>query len=137
MGRSLLGVLAGALVAMVVIMIVESLGMWLYPLPAGVDTTDPAAIAAAIPLLPLGAFLFVIASWVLAAAVGALVALRVARGPARWPGLAVGCLVLLGAAYNMMVIPHPTWFVGAAVAGIVAATLAATARRRLAAGITP
>ena len=137
MGRSLLGVLAGAVVAVVVIMIVESLGMWLYALPAGVDTTDPAAIAAAIPLLPLGAFLFVLASWVLGAAAGALVALRVARGPARWPGLAVGCLVLLGAAYNMMTIPHPTWFMGAAVAGIVAATLAATARRRTAAGSTP
>ena len=66
---------------------------------------------------PLGAFLFVLASWVLGAAAGALVALRVARGPARWPGLAVGCLVLLGAAYNIMVIPHPTWFVGAAVVG--------------------
>ena len=134
MGRSLLGVLAGAVVAVVMIMIVESIGMFLYPLPAGVDPTDSAALAAAVPSLPLGAFLFVLASWVLGAGAGALVALRVARGPARWPGLAVGCLVLLGAAYNIMVIPHPTWFVGAAAVGIVAATLLATARRGPATG---
>jgi hypothetical protein len=134
MGRSLLGVLAGAVVAVVMIMIVESIGMFLYPLPAGVDPTDSAALAAAVPSLPLGAFLFVLASWVLGAGAGALVALRVARGPARWPGLAVGCLVLLGAAYNIMVIPHPTWFVGAAAVGIVAATLLATARRGRATG---
>ena len=134
MGRSLLGVLAGAVVAVVVIMIVETVGMWLYPLPAGVDPTDSAALAAAIPSLPIGAFLFVLASWVLGAALGSIVALRVARGPARWPGLAVGCLVLIGAAYIIMVVPLPTWFVGAAVVGIVAATLLATARRGQLAG---
>ena len=134
MGRSLLGVLTGAVVAVVVIMIVEGIGMWLYPLPAGVDPTDPAALAAAIPSLPLGAFLFVLASWVLGAGIGGIAALRVARGPGRWPGLAVGCLVLLGAAYNIMVIPHPTWFVGAAVVGIVAAMLIVSVPRRRAAG---
>ena len=43
-------------------------------------------------------------------------------------------LVLLGAAYNIMTIPHPIWFVGAAALGIVAATLLATARRGPATG---
>jgi hypothetical protein len=136
MGRSLLGVLAGAVVAVVVIMVIEGIGMWLFPLPAGVDPTDPAALAAAIPSLPLGSFLFVLLSWVLGAAVGATVALRVARGPARWPGLAVGGLVLVGAGYNIMVIPHPTWFVGAAVVGIIVATLLVTSRTRRGAGST-
>jgi hypothetical protein len=137
MGRSLLGVLAGAVVAVVVIMVIEGIGMWLYPLPAGVDPTDPAALAAAIPSLPLGAFLLVLAAWLLGAASGAAVALRVAKGAARWPGLAVGSLVLAGAAYNLATIPHPTWFVGVAVVGIIVTTLLATRSRTRTAGRAP
>lgn len=137
MARSLLGVLAGAVVAVVVIMLVEMVSLWLYPLPAGVDASDHAALAAAVRMLPVGAFLLILVAWLLGAATGAVVALRVAMGAARWPGLAVGGLVLAGAAYNLATIPHPTWFVGVAVVGIIAATLLSTRSRTRAARGAP
>ncbi|HQR17867.1 MAG TPA: hypothetical protein PK948_05835 [Gemmatimonadales bacterium] len=120
MGRSLLGVLAGFVVAVVVIMVVEMVGMKVYPLPAGVDPTDPAALQALMPTLPLGSFLFVLASWLLGTGAGAVVAQRVSKAASRVPGLTLGGLVLAAALYNMWVIPHPTWFVAASVFGIAA-----------------
>lgn len=126
MGRALSGVLAGAIVAFVVIVLVEMVSLWLFPLPPGIDPNDKAAIAAAIPSMPIGAFLLVMLAWVLGAGLGALTALRVARSTARWPGRAVGALVLVGALYNLMVIPHPVWFAPSAVLAIIAATYLAT-----------
>jgi hypothetical protein len=126
MGRSIFAVLAGALAAMVVIVLVEMLGLRVFPLPAGVDPTDTTALAAALSTAPIGALLFVMAAWLLGAGVGAMTALRVARSPERWPGLAVGGLVLAGALYNLWTLPHPMWFAGAAVVGIIVVTLMAS-----------
>ena len=129
MGRSLLGVLAGFAVAVVVIMVVEMIGMKVYPLPAGVDPTDPAALQALMPTFPLGAFLFVLASWFLGAGAGAVVAQRFSRSATRVPGLAVGGLVLAAALYNMWAIAHPVWFMAAAVVGLLAVTALASKPR--------
>lgn len=122
MGRRLLGVLAGLAVAMVTIVVVEMVGMQVYPLPEGVNPQDPASLAAAIPQMPLGAFLFVLLAWLLGASCGALVAGRVAREHGRRAGLTVGALVLVGALYNLYTIPHPVWFAILAVVGIAAVT---------------
>ena len=129
MARSLLGVLAGFAVAVVVIIVVESIGLKLYPLPAGVDPSDPEAIKAAMPSMPLGAFLFVLASWFLGAGAGAAVAQRLAKATTRAPGLTVGGLILVAALYNMWAIPHPVWFMAAAVVGILAVTVLASRPR--------
>jgi hypothetical protein len=126
MGRSLLGVLAGFVVAVVVIMVVEMIGMKVYPLPAGVDPTDPAALEALLPTLPLGSFLFVLASWFLGTGVGAVVAQRVSKATTRAPGLTVGGLVLAAALYNLWAIAHPVWFMAVAVIGIVAVAVLAS-----------
>lgn len=126
MGRSLLGVFAGFAVAVVVVMIVEMIGMKVYPLPAGVDPTDPAALQALMPTLPLGAFLFVLLSWFLGAGAGAVVAQRVSKAATRVPGVVVGGLVLAAALYNMWAIPHPIWFMAAAILGLVVITILAS-----------
>lgn len=126
MGRSILGVVAGLVIGVVIVGLVETLGMRLFPLPADVDPTDPAALAAAIPSLPLGAFLFVLAAWFLGAWTGATTAMRIARGTARWPGIAVGGLILVAALYNLWVIPHPAWFTAVAVIGLALITWVAS-----------
>ena len=129
MGRSLLGVLAGAIAGFIVVMLVEWISLLLFPLPAGVDPTNQADIAAAIPSMPVGAFLMVMLAWVLGAGVGAVAALRLAGGATRWPGLAVGGLVLAAALYNLAVIPHPAWFAVSSVLAIIAVTHFATRAR--------
>jgi hypothetical protein len=122
MGRKVLAVVAGAVVAFLIVLLVEGLGLRIYPPPPGVDVGDPASRAAAVAAMPLGALLFVLAAWVLGAGIGAAVATAVVRREARWPGLVVGGLILAGSLYNLMVIPHPVWFTAAAVALVPAAT---------------
>ena len=126
MGRSILGVVAGLVIGIVIVGLVETLGMRLFPLPADVDPTDPSALAAAIPSLPIGAFLFVLGAWFLGAWTGATTAMRIGRGTARWPGITVGALIVAAALYNLWVIPHPTWFTAVAVVGLALITWVAS-----------
>ena len=129
MGRRLLGVIVGMIVAILVVTAAEALGQRAYPLPAGV-AADPAALRALIHTLPTGAFAFVLGGWVLGAGLGSWAALRVSRASTLRPGLIVGTVVLVAAAYNVWTIPHPLWLVAAAVLGIPAATyLGATSGR--------
>jgi len=122
MGRSILGVIVGLVLGVAIVWLVQVLGLRLYPLPPGVDPTDPDAIAAAIPSLPLASFLFVMASWFLGTWTGASTAVRIAGGPARWPGYVVGAGILAGALSSLLTIPHPGWFSAASVVGIVLLT---------------
>lgn len=139
MGRVVLGVVAGVLVAGLVILLVESLGRVFYALPPGIDRADPEAMRRAIAALPRAAFVFVVGAWILGAAAGGWVAVRTAGRTAVWPGLVVGGLVLIGVAYNVTQLPHPAWAVVLAVAGVpLAAWLGARgARPRMAVGAGP
>lgn len=135
MGRSILGVFAGVAVGIVVVGLVETLGMRLIPPPPGMDPTNPASIAAAMSQMPVGAFLFVLAAWLLGAGAGVTTAMRVARSDRRWPGLLVGGFILAATVYNLWTIPHPVWVAVSGVLGIIVATLlAARPRSRAATG---
>ncbi len=123
MGRSILGTFVGLVLAILLIGLVETLGHRLIPPPAGMDPTDPASIAAAIPLMPIGSFLFVLAAWFLGAGVGASTAARIARSDARWPGLTVGGVILAATLYNLWLIPHPVWVAISGVLGIILITV--------------
>jgi len=83
MGRSILGVLAGLVVGIVLVALVETLGMRLIPPPPGMDPTDPASIAAAMRNMPIGSFLFVLAAWFLGTGVGVSTAMRFASSTTR------------------------------------------------------
>lgn len=129
MGRSFLGVFAGLVVGIVLVGLVETLGMRLIPPPPGMDPADPASIAAAMGNMPVGSFLFVLAAWFLGAGVGASTAMRFARSDARWPGLAVGGVILAATLYNLWMIPHPVWVAVAGVVGIIVVTVVAARPR--------
>lgn len=124
MGRLVLAILAGVLVAGLVVYMVEAGGQLMYPPPQGLDLTDRDAMSAYVRQLPHGAFAMVLLAWVLGALSGAWVSARIAARPAVWPGLVIGGLVLLGVAANVMTIPHPVWVVVAALIAIPAAAYA-------------
>lgn len=126
MGRSILGAFVGLVVAILLVGLVQTLGHRLIPPPAGMDPTDPASIAAAIPLMPLGTFLFVLAAWFLGAGVGSSTAARIVRSDARWPGLVVGGVILSATLYNLWLIPHPLWVMLVGPIGIIVITLLAS-----------
>jgi len=109
-GRSILGILVGAVVAGIVIAGVEALSSLVYPLSAGVDPHDREALRQVIKALPAGAFLFVLAAWALGALLGAWVAARLAGRSPILHGLGIGLIFLIAGIVNMLMLPHPVWF---------------------------
>jgi hypothetical protein len=118
------------LVSFAVVFAAEAIGSRIYPPPPGIDMSTPEGIRALAAELPSGAFAFVVAGWLLAAGMGAWVAMRVARSASLRPGIIVGAILLGATIYNLVTIPHPTWVVVAGVIGIpLLAYLAASLAR--------
>jgi len=95
------------MVAMIAITYLSNL---IYPVPEGVDTSNPLVMRAYIATLPMGAKLIVLASWMVAAFVGGAVGARLApEGKGRIVAINVGALLMLGGVINAFSLPHPTW----------------------------
>jgi len=122
MRRSILGALAGILVAIVIVFAVEAIGHQVYPPPPGIDLRDPEALRTIMQHLPMGGLLVVLAGWMLAAGIGAWTALRISRAGAPRPGVVVGAFLVAATIYNFWTIPHPVWFMIVAILGMIAAT---------------
>ena len=129
MGRTILGILAGLVLAWLVMSLAEFGSLALHRPPPGLDLRNPEALALHIAAAPWSAMLLVLVGWVLGAFVGAFVAARIARHR-RTAALMIGALVVLGVIANNMMIPHPLWMT---VAGIALPIPAAWLAARLAA----
>ena len=116
MKRKAAATLAGILVAVIVVGLVEAIGHALYPPPDDINLEDPAAMAAIIQKLPLGALLFVVAGWICGALAGGFIAMKVARRMSIVPSLIVGAAMTAATIYTLFAIPHPLWM---AIAGVV------------------
>ena len=125
MVRKILAVVAGLVVALLIVMLIQRFGHSLFPPPTDMDISDQEFMRKYVASLPWGPLAFVIASYVLAAFGGGLVAAMLAgERPMIFSGL-IALAVLAGAVSTMVMIPHPTWFEIAAVGGIVLAALVA------------
>jgi len=128
MGRTILGVLAGVVVAWLVIMLCQFGSTTLHPPPPGIDLRDPVQLAAFVAAAPVTAMALVLASYALGALLGGWAAARVARHK-RAAALVIGALVLAGVIANFTLIPHPLWMT---VAGLLLPLPAAWLGMRLA-----
>lgn len=120
--RKIAAGLAGLVVAMILVWLIEKIGHAIYPPPANLDIGDADAMRAYVDTLPVGALLAVAIAWFLGSLGGTFTACRL--GPAR-PlvyALVVGGIMFAGAAFNLTVIPHPIWFSILGVLGIFAGT---------------
>lgn len=124
--RSALVLLAGVVVAVIVVTLMDGLAGRIFPLPAGVDTRDPESLRRAVAALPTTAFMLLLAGWVLAGAAGAYVAARLAAYAPVNHGMIVAGFVLLATVANLAAIPHPSWMWPAVIILIPAAGWAAT-----------
>ena len=91
--RSVIAGAAGVAVALVTVTIGEAIGHAVYPLPAGMDFSNPAAVRELVASMPLGAFLFVLGSWIAATIAGGAVAGAIARPKAMRLALVVGGVI--------------------------------------------
>lgn len=132
--RLLVGLLSGIVAAFVTVMLIETVGHAIYPTPQGLDMNDPAALAAYVEALPLGAKLFVLTAWLSGTADGVFVACLVARRRYRLCAAVIAVLLVLATAANLWLFPHPLWL---AAAGLLGIPLVAYATARLCARILP
>jgi hypothetical protein len=111
--RSIGAVVAGFVVASIVMMIVESInGHLLYPDlgKAAQGVTDREQLRALIAAAPLGALFVVIVGWILGSVVGGWTSARIAAKAKETHGLIVGALLTLAGVANNLMIPPPLWF---------------------------
>ena len=104
--KALLGLLAGIVVAAVVMMAVGYVGTSLYPLHVPADPSDRQALIEGIRAAPLGAQVSVLLAWFLGTFAGAAVAKKLSG--AAWPGWTIGGVLAALLAFIFFV-PLPIW----------------------------
>jgi hypothetical protein len=132
--RNVAAIIGGIAVAFVTVMLVDMLNHSIYPPPEGLDFSNPDAIRPYLDTLPIGAFLLIMASSVVAAFVGTLVASYVGTIQPRNCAIIVGGMVFAATIANFIAIPHPLWLAIATLAGVV---ISAWAAMRIASGPEP
>jgi len=114
--RSLAAVVTGLVSAIIVITLVETVGHTVFPPPAGFDPMTPEGMSAIVARMPTAALLFVLIAYVCGGMVGGVVAVKVAGSNRMAEALVVGSVLMVGALFNVMTIPHPIWMSAASVA---------------------
>ena len=112
--RTILGIVAGVVVAFVVLMGLEMAGHAAMPPPAGLDPADPEDLKQMVASASTAAKAWVVFAWFAAVVAGGWVARRLSR--ASWAGWVIAGLIVVGGIANIMMIPHPLWMQIAAVA---------------------
>jgi hypothetical protein len=139
MGRVVLGILAGILIAGATVWAVEAIIQLIWSAPADFNMRDPEAVRARVASLPAIVIALVLVAWMVGTALGSWAAVRIGRLAAAWPGLIVGAVIFALTLYTLITIPHPMWFVPIALIGIPLASWigAKGARGRVIAPATP
>lgn len=109
MGRTLLGILLGAIVMWLTIFGLEFLGHALFPPPAGLDPRNPEHLQRIIADAPVGAMAMLVLAWTVGAFTGAWTAARIARHP-RAAAVLIALVVMSGVIGMILMVPeHPKW----------------------------
>lgn len=120
--RNLLALTGGALVAGVVIAVIETGGALAYPPPRGFEPGNAAAMRAFIASLPPGAFLYILAAYFTGTLAGVFVTTRWSIRRTTRQGGMLGLVFLISAIVNFCRYPHPVWFIVASLAAFLGAT---------------
>jgi hypothetical protein len=115
MGRKILAVVAGVILAGIITYAVQAIGHQVYPPPENLDTKNMEAMKAYVATLPMGALLFVLLSYIVGSFAGGWLAAKIARTSQLHVPLTVGGVQLFFGLINLVMIPHPMWFAIASV----------------------
>ena len=109
--RSALAVLASLVATVLTISAVESINLFLYPLPAGFNAADAAAVRAYAQQAPPSSMAVVLFAWMVGTFVGILVASRIDIRLRLVHACIVAAAVMAGAVMSFLDIAHPAWFI--------------------------
>lgn len=127
--RKVLGIVLGIVAAILIILAVEAVSEWLYPISPDLDVDDPAAMAAVIAGMPLPAKSLVAFGWLAGTFGGVWLALRISDWrPAAW---IITLLTIAGGIFNLFQFAHPLWMqVATVVAPLAGGWLAVRLHRK-------
>ncbi len=111
--RSIAAVVAGFVVASIVMMLVESInGHFYYPglAKAAEGVKDREALRVLLANAPVGALLVVIAGWALGGLAGGWVTAKLSPQATTWPNVVLGAFLTLAGVANNLMLPPPVWF---------------------------
>lgn len=129
MVRSMLAVVLGAIAALATLLLLQSLGMMLFPLPPGTPLDTEEDLARIVAAAGTGERLWSLLCWLLAALAAGAVAARTSHRHGLAAALCAGALVSCAVALDTALLPRPAWL---AVAGILLPAPAAWLGARLA-----
>lgn len=118
--RNAAAFVVGIVIAFLTVWLIDMLGHMVFPPPAGLDFSDPSAVKPYLATLPIGAFLFILASAVVAAFAGTLAACHIGTTSPLNCAIVVGGIVFAATVANFIAIPHPLWLSIGTLIGIVA-----------------
>lgn len=110
MAKNILAVIIGVIVGGLVIYGIESINMVRFPWPENLSMQDKEAFAEYVVSLPLDALLTVIIAHALGSLVAGFACSKIASNKHIVLGLICGGVFLLGGIMNLVMIPHPLWF---------------------------
>src|SRR5262249_30036218 len=108
--RSAGAVLAGLVVAAVLVVGVEAFSSVVHPFPPDVDPTDYEVCKAHVARYPAWVLAVAVLAWGLTTFSGAWLATRIGPGRHRAHGVVVGLILLALVVVNMSMLPYPVWF---------------------------
>lgn len=108
--RSISAILMGFITGFVIIVGCVYLNLRLFPLPAGIDPEDTAAMNAAMAAMPAKSLILVLVGWAIGTIGASFMAARFAGQFKSLHGLLMGLIFLGGAITTMRQSHHPLWF---------------------------
>ena len=108
--RSAGAVLAGLVVASVLIAGVEVFSSIVHPIPPDVDPSDYEVCKAHVARYPAWVLAVAVLAWGLTTSASAWLATRLGPGRHRAHGIVVGLILLALVVMNMSMLPYPVWF---------------------------
>ena len=133
--RTVLALVAGVLLAVAVVILVQFVGHQLYPAADRIELSDRATMAQQVAALPLGALLAVPLSWFAGSLCGGVLASIIDRGRPVIAAGGVAAFIMISAVYTLAVVPHPWWLAATGVAVIPFAAWLATRVSEVFAGV--
>ncbi len=130
MGKAILGIVAGLVVAFATVFAIDLAGHQIYPLPSDLNMHDPEAVGAFVQTMPPAALAVVVVAWFVGAFDGGIVAALISRRA--WTVWPIAALVAAAGVVNVLMIPHPVALqIGAVVAPLLGGFAASLLAHRI------
>jgi hypothetical protein len=121
--RKIIGALAGIVAAMLIFMVFEKINSGRFPLPSGVDPADHEAMSVYARTLPSSALITVLAGWATGSFICGLLIRIISKSADKIPAYIAGLFLTTAAIVDLLLLPHPIWFIIAGILVFIPMTL--------------